>query len=86
MTLTDDERREIGLAREFQRKRADLTQQELADTAGLNVNVVRRAENGEPVADTELRQIARALAVEFALYADGRVTVAPAPSSAGATP
>ena len=74
--MTEQEQRDIGLAREFLRKRRGLTQQGLADKAGLAVNVVRRAENCQPVSDHELRALASALDEEFATYADGRLQVA----------
>jgi transcriptional regulator with XRE-family HTH domain len=60
------------------RKRAGLTQEELAERAGLAQSVVSRAEKGLPVAEESLAKIASALG----LTADAIDVEAPTPSSA----
>lgn len=84
MSNGETEKRELGAAREFFRKRTGRTQQQLADDVGVTVRTIHAAEHGEPISTIVRNSCARVLGVEPDAYEHGRVGVAASPDSAPA--
>ncbi len=82
MTCTDGESEAIGRWRAGVRVTRGLTQDQLAEAAGVSVGTVLRAEAGKGMTETNLRALAQALGVAARDYFDPQGYAAPVPAVA----